>query len=443
MSRARRLLYATSGLLAAGVVVLLVAAWSWLPSQEEVASRAAEAFREHTGVQVDFSHVRWSLWPQPTLVIENAVTRQKSPIVVRSLRLQGTWSSVLRREPRLQDVYLEGAVVPQVSLRELRARQADKEDGKKEDAKPAFDGLPGDLRLRFREVTWIDRRAIELDYEGSIDLDADGLPGEARILRSGSNPPTQLRLERQDGTPRWRVLVDVPGGTWNGEARLDQTPDGRMKLNAELEPKNVDVEALLGVFRRRSVVAGRANGKTTVSAEADTPAGLLRNLHTTTHFMLKPARLTRFDLAKAVRSAGASERGQTTLDELSGVVDTQNTGNGTQFRYTELSARSGVLTASGNVRLLRRKLDGELAIDLVDGVVGIPLKVSGTVDDPELSMTGGALTGAAVGTAVLPGVGTAIGARVGQQVERLLGEDKSKPPPKAGQSPATPAKPAR
>jgi len=439
MSRARRLLYALGGLFAGSLVVFLVVAWSWLPSQEEVASRVAAEFEERTGVHVDFSHVRWSLWPQPTLVVENAVTRQTSPIVVRSLRLQASWRSVLRREPQLEDVRLDGAVVPQVSLQQLRAPE-----GGRDDAKPATDFLPGGLRLRFKELTWIDRRAIELDYEGSVDLDADGLPRHARIARSGSSPTTQLRLERDGSEPRWRVLVDAPGGTWNGEARLERTAKGRYKLSADLEPKNVDAEALLNVFHRRSIVAGRINGKTTVSAEADTPTGLLRNLHTTTHFLIKPARLTRFDLLKAVRSAGASEGGQTALDELTGVVDTQNTGNGTQFRYTELSARSGVLSASGNVRLLRRRLDGELAIDLVDGVVGIPLKVSGTVDDPELSMTGGALTGAAVGTAVLPGVGTAIGARVGQQVERLLGgEGDAKAPKASGQSRAAPAKPAR
>jgi hypothetical protein len=68
-------------------------------------------------------------------------------------------------------------------------------------------------------------------------------------------------------------------------------------------------------------------------------------------------------------------------------------------------------------------------------VVGVPLKVSGSLDDPTLSLTGGALTGAAVGTAVLPGVGTAIGARIGQQVERLFGGDDKKTPPKGPRAP--------
>jgi phage tail tape-measure protein len=71
-------------------------------------------------------------------------------------------------------------------------------------------------------------------------------------------------------------------------------------------------------------------------------------------------------------------------------------------------------------------------------VVGVPLKIGGTVSDPELSMTGAALTGAAIGSAVLPGVGTAIGARVGQQVEKLFGGDtEKKPPPKPRKPPVS------
>jgi hypothetical protein len=430
------MLLGLAGLLTAGLVALLGLAWSWLPTQEEMAARIGDGFHARTGVQVDLSHVHWSLWPQPTLVIENAVTRQASPILARRIRLQASWASVLRRQPKLQEVHLDGLVVPQVSLREFRDSGPD-QDG----ADPAARWPPGGLQLRFRDLTWINRRGIELDYEGSFAMDEDGLPRRAQVARAGSHPSTQLRLEREGAEDRWRVLIDVPGGSLNGQAQLARGPAGRLRITAQLEPKNIDVEALLAVFKRHSVVAGRANGNATLSAEGDTPVGLLRSLRTNTHFLLRPARLTRFDLMKVVQSAGASDRGQTMLDELSGVLDTQNTAsNGTQYRYSALAARSGLLSASGNVRLLRNRLDGELAVDLVDGVVGIPLTVSGTVEEPKLGMTGGALAGAAVGTAVLPGVGTAIGARVGRQVERLLDEPAKRAP---GESPAAPAKPRR
>ena len=97
-----------------------------------------------------------------------------------------------------------------------------------------------------------------------------------------------------------------------------------------------------------------------------------------------------------------------------------------------------MLTASGSATVFNRTLDGDVAIDLVDGVVGVPLKLAGTLDEPQLSLTGGALTGAAVGTAVLPGVGTAIGARIGQQVEKLFGgedgQQKNRPPARPNRS---------
>ena len=130
---------------------------------------------------------------------------------------------------------------------------------------------------------------------------------------------------------------------------------------------------------------------------------------------------------KAVSTAGADRSGQTVFDELTGTLDTQGTEDGIELRYTGLQARSGVLRASGSATVFNRRLNGEAAIDLVDGVVGVPFKLAGTLDEPQFSLTGGALAGAAVGTAVLPGVGTAIGARVGQQVEKLFGgEDEKK-----------------
>ena len=111
------------------------------------------------------------------------------------------------------------------------------------------------------------------------------------------------------------------------------------------------------------------------------------------------------------------------------------------LQYSALKARSGLLTASGSVRLFNRKLDGEVAVDIVDGVVGVPLKVAGTVEAPELSLTGGALAGAAVGSAVLPGVGTAIGARLGQRLEEMFDGDDAKE--KKGGAPATPRREPR
>ena len=71
-----------------------------------------------------------------------------------------------------------------------------------------------------------------------------------------------------------------------------------------------------------------------------------------------------------------------------------------------------------------QKIDADIAVDLVDGVVGVPLRITGPVKDPTYSVPPAAVAGAAVGTAVMPGVGTAIGARIGDALGRLFGKDK-------------------
>jgi len=290
-------------------------------------------------------------------------------------------------------------------------------------------------RVRWRDLTWIDRRDIALAYDGDIVFDPQWRPRQARVERAGLAsplPPARLRLDREAGQDRWRTRIDVGGGTLNGVARFETLANGKLRVSAELDPRQVDIESLVQAFDRRTSVAGKVSGHSTLVAEAGSAeevSALVRNLHTRTTFSVQPATLTKLDVAKAVSTAGISRGGRTQLDELTGTLDTQGTDNGVVLQYSNLKARSGVLTASGSLKLFNRKLDGEIAVDLVDGVVGVPLKIGGTVSDPELSLTGAALTGAAIGSAVLPGVGTAIGARIGQQVEKMFGGG-SKPKPK-------------
>ena len=59
-------------------------------------------------------------------------------------------------------------------------------------------------------------------------------------------------------------------------------------------------------------------------------------------------------------------------------------------------------------------------MDLVDGFVGVPLVISGPTDNVQVSVPKGAVAGAVVGTALLPGVGTAIGARLGAAIGKFF-----------------------
>jgi len=420
-------------LLGAGVLVWLAA--SRLPSDEEAAARIAEVFERRFGVGLRVGGAHWSLWPSPVLVLSDVATVQPHPVTLRRVTVQLKLRELLRRVVAVDEIEVESLVLPRESLYAFRGKGPRPSEGRGAFALAApWTLAPIPLeRLRWRDVVWIDRRGIALAYDGEIVFDDAWRPREARVERAGASPPARLRLEREPGQDRWQTRIDVGGGSWNGVSVFEVRPNDALRVSAELEPRQVDIAGLLGAFGRRAAVAGKVSGHSTLVAEAGELGALLRSLHTRTTFSVRPATLVGLDLAKAVSTAGTSRGGSTPLDELTGTLDTQGGEDGTVLRYTGLKARSGVLTASGHLRFFNRKLDGEIAVDIVDGVVGVPLKIGGSASDPEVSLTGGALAGAAVGTAVLPGVGTAIGARVGQQMEKLFGTE---PPPAAAKKPA-------
>lgn len=407
-------------------------AWRLLPSDEELAVRISESFERASGIGLRVGSASWSVRPAPVVVLRDLATEQPRPITVRHVVLRPRLDALWRRTISIEAVEVEGAVLPRASVRAFRGRW------KKGELPGLMAGAwaPAEIpieRLQLRDITWINRLDIALAYDAELRFDPGWRPREAEVRRPGVSPTTRLRLAREGGEDRWRVEIDAGGGTWNGQAELQAPDKGPLRLSAQLEPRGVDVGELVSAFRRNQAVQGRFDGRTDVRSEGDDVGELIRHLNTRTRFAMRPATLKGFDLSKVVGAPGAARGGQTVLDELTGTVETQNTEDGVLLRYSGLQARSGVLSASGSASVLNRRLNGEMAIDLVDGMVGVPLKLAGTLDDPQLSMTGGALAGAAVGTAVLPGVGTAIGARIGQQVEKLFGgeDEKKKPQPPA------------
>lgn len=437
----RRWLIGIAAVLLIGIGALVWFVSSRLPSDEEVAARISEGFEKRFGVGLKVGGAHWALLPTPMLVLSDIATDQPRPVTLRRVTAQLKLTELLHRVIAVDELEIESLVLPRESVRAFRGKGPKPQEGGNLIALPApWTLAPVPLeQVRWRDVVWIDRRDIALAYDGEIAFDPQWRPRQARVERAGATPPARLRLDREAGQDRWRTRIDVGGGTWNGVTLFETAAGGKLRISAELDPREVDIQGLVQAFDRRASVAGKVSGHTTLTVEAAEVGEFMRALHTRTTFTVKPATLTKLDIAKAVTTAGISRGGTTPLDELSGTLDTQGTEDGIVMRYTNLKARSGVLTASGNLQLFNRKMEGDIAVDLVDGVVGVPLKIGGSVSDPEVSLTGGALAGAAVGSAVLPGVGTAIGARIGQQVEKMFGggEPEKKPAPKPRKPPAS------
>ncbi len=421
-----------------GVALVLVGAASvavlrFLPSDEELAQRASAELEAALGVKVRVGTLHWRLFPSPAVVMEDAATEQPQPIVIKKLTAYPDLFALLQRRIKIDRADLDGAVVPQLSLRGLgKGREAKESTG---------DELPL-ARFVFRDVTWISRRGIPLVYEGEVDFDPGWRPRKAELRRPGVSPAASLALTRQGPDDRWAARIQVGGGTAHGDVQLDTRAGGRLHLEGKLQPKDIEVESALAAFNRRSIIGGRLSGDTTLTANGDTVGELAQSLHTQTLFSMGKSTLLRFDLDKAVRTAGKEHDGQTPLESVTGRLDTQNTPQGMVVTYTGVKAASGSLTASGEAKIANRRIEGEFAVDLVDGIVGVPLTVSGPLEDVKFSVPGGAIAGAVVGTAVLPGVGTAIGARIGATLGKIFSPGPAAPAsaPSRVARPAPPAK---
>ena len=421
------LLLATLGLAAAAL------AW-WLPSNAVLAQRTSAALGATLGVPVQVGSLEWQLLPTPRLVLNTLRTSQTQPITVEKITVRLDVPALLQRRVQIRRADVVGAVVHQVSLGVGQANNLAK------DATPAFGGfqlhtLPL-TKLVFRNVTWVPRNGIAVVYDGQLVFDANWRPRTAQLQRPGAKATTELSLTREGDADRWAVQARVGGGTLDGNVTL--TTDGqpnaehRLVLSGQLQPRGIEVAQALAAFNRQSVVTGPASGETTLSAQGAHVGELVQSLQTRTSFTLQPATLLKFDLDKTIRSAGRDTAGQTRLDTVTGQLATRNTPTGMVVQFSQVQARSGALSAAGQATLANRQIDAELAVDLVGGLVGIPLRVRGPMGKPQVSVPPGAVAGAVVGTAVLPGVGTAIGARVGSGIggalDKLFGNTPASPP---------------
>ena len=96
---------------------------------------------------------------------------------------------------------------------------------------------------------------------------------------------------------------------------------------------------------------------------------------------------------------------------------TQNSaGSGMTIRFEDIQARAGRYSASGSARLHQRQLQAKATVDVVDGLIGMPMTIDGHLGKLKVTLSKAPAIGAAVGTAVLPGIGTAIGAAIGRVI---------------------------
>ena len=108
-----------------GILLVLVifsvaiALWLWLPNEQQLASDVELELESALGVKVSLASVRWQLLPLPAIMLGDMATEQTPPVTFKKLTLHPNLSVLYTRSLSFDLVELDGAVVPQLSLRQL------------------------------------------------------------------------------------------------------------------------------------------------------------------------------------------------------------------------------------------------------------------------------------------------------------------------------------
>lgn len=220
------------------------------------------------------------------------------------------------------------------------------------------------------------------------------------------------------------------GGELSGEATLARETS---RLSGQFAVSDVDMRPLVEALTNEVLFTGRMDSQARLTMNLDRLDRMPENLNLAARFHLRDGALSKVDLAQAASNPGKTESrgGVTRFSDLTGALRVDASG----YHFRELKMSSGSLDAEGRIDMTPAlQLNGELEVDLKGtvGFVGMPLVVSGTLDQPVVRVSGTALAGAAVGTAVLgPGLGTALGVKLGGFMNKLFGsksgDDRVKP----------------
>lgn len=360
---------------AAAVLVLLLGLvfvlLSWANSAD-FRARVEQQASAALGAPLRLGTLSVDVWP-PAVVAAGVQLQTRPAIAVERFEARPDWAALLRGRADVGTLVARGAVLPlangQSSMVDARAKLGD--DG---------------LLERF----------------------------EFRVLQ-GRFAGAQGELTR--AADHWPVRVDIGGGHIRGKLRMapGKAPGARA-LSGDLTTVDVEVAALTAPSR---TLTGKLQAQTRLRAEFRDFGALGDAMQTQTQFTVRNAVVHGIDLLQAVRTVGLNRGGTTALDTLAGQVSTQ----GHFVQLSNLVATSGPLSATGQVAIAPNKsLSGRVNVDVAGshGAFGVPLVVGGTTDSPSVTLTRGALAGAALGTVLAPGAGTGAGAKLGDKLESGL-----------------------
>lgn len=433
--------------------VLLVAALGIVPffvSVDDYRPRIEQLLSERIKEPVRLKSLRLAGLPLPHLVIEG-VEIGKADVKVGKIAVTPDLLSLLGDIKVIRSVVVSGLVINQHALDRLPLWMAS--DPR---AKPAsFTVLVRNINLD--DATLKLQKAAFGPFDARVSIAGNGQPEHADITTHDGKfklaiKPAGKKFNIEAQAKDWRLPAGPPihftelqvkgvatledanlpeiraklyGGTVTGQMTVGWHKG--LQLKGDYAVSAVELRELVPLFSPNTRLSGRLTAKPVFSANAPSAEQLKNALKLETPFDIRDGVLQGIDIQKAASSLLTKDSsGETRFDTLSGHFAMER---GTQ-RITGLKVSSGSLAADGNVTIAPNKaLSGRVNAQVKVGGLAtatVPLNLSGTLDSPLALPTGAAVTGGAIGTAILPGVGTALGAKAGNWAEGLFGGGKKK-----------------
>lgn len=399
----------------AGVAIALQ---HWLRT-DDFRGRVEHEASAALGVPLKLGRLSVDLWPLPAVAADDVQLQTRPALTVGRVEARPVWAALLSGRLQIATLVVCKATLPQAGIAALGAAMQKKAKAAPKPARAASAGAPHSTtdmlprRALLDDITWVDEKGGRMTMHAEMDLGGDGMLREASFrIVAGRFAGTHGSIER--GEDGWPLRLDIGGGRVVGKLKLLPGRSGAQVLQGQLNTDDVEVSALTAPSKP---LTGKLQAQTSLRSEFREPGQLLDALVTQTHFTVRDAIVLGLDLQKAVQTVGLSRGGITRLDTLAGQVATR----GKAVHLTNLVASSGKLAATGEVSISPSKaLSGRVNVDLGGSALGVPLVVGGTLDDPSVMLTRGAMVGAALGTLVAPGIGTGAGAAAGGSIGEKL-----------------------
>lgn len=432
----RRAVIAGSVLAVLFFIPFLIPMSAYLGQLEQLAA-------DKLGAPVSIDALRIALLPSPRLNIEGLVIGKNKEISIERVAVVPAITSLFSDVKVLSSVQVKKPIINKTALKILSALS------KQPNAAPAV-----------VNVNQIFVKEAKLEWPGMT------LPEFNAVIALVANKPESAQIESLDGklkmklTPqdklqtitlsadKWTVPVGPPllidqlkmdmvlydnrleisqlnaalyKGKVSGNVILHWGNDWRMA--GKIRVNDLAVREPVSLMSKSTNVSGRLFGNGSFNASAKEPAKLADHVNADFRFKVADGVLYGLDLAKAATMLlnQGQKGGETRFDELSGLLNVA----GRQYKFSELKVTSGLMTASGNVKISPSKnLDGVMEVEVKRSVsmAAIPLQISGTLDNPTVFPTKAAMAGAVAGTALLgPGMGTSLGVKAGSAMSKLKG----------------------